>query len=450
MIDPERTEKVNQPLYASVLLLCGLCASGKSTLASYLLQQVGCNRRDQTSRCCGQGEGEILRPCCCLDCYDQAYLIDYDDITENILRRLVKAEEQQGQKNSYNISIAEDGCFDQLHLQAWKEARKVAMDQLHHLLSPQVGDSNLDLRSAVSRSEKQDQMDQEKHTCHSKRILIVLDDNFHLRSMRRDVYRQCQTHVHVRDTTSFSKGESAAISDSILSANNTGGFMSPVIGFSVVVIDTPPPVCKERNAKRRGRARVPDAVMDNMISSMEFPYDMKSSLRIQLRKDVHNFITKELKQQINDLLQRSLQNPIAPLYPPDRDDILERQREEDRRKTLHNRLHRVDRLLRQLVGVVCHVDKIYANRANQSRKKLLDGYRCTHKAMSSTGNAEDEEDRESFQKELAENEDICKRFVQSTFADGCHSLAPDGVKSTSIVEAKVQDAVVTNGLLFFV
>ena len=55
--------------------------------------------------------------------------------------------------------------------------------------------------------------------------------------------------------------------------------------ITMVYFDVPLEVCKFRNAKREGRARVPNDVMDKMYSSLQFPRLREGLERIEIVRD---------------------------------------------------------------------------------------------------------------------------------------------------------------------
>ena len=61
----------------------------------------------------------------------------------------------------------------------------------------------------------------------------------------------------------------------------------PELNFDIVMVyfDVPVEVCKFRNAKRSGRARVPDNVIEKMYASFEFPKCRKDLIRIEIVRD---------------------------------------------------------------------------------------------------------------------------------------------------------------------
>ena len=357
------------------------------------MQQVDRTDENACFRC-----SDILKPDSLS--YDEAYLIDYDDITENVLTEFVKMEQKEAL--SRDMWTSTDHYFDYLHLKAWRETRNLVRERLFHLLSPPHY-----RRKFCSRCLKDS----------PRRILIVLDDNFHLRSMRRDIYRQCQSIV-----ANFQHSDAL---DTVSHNSTSGSSVSVIIGFSVLVLNTDPNVCKERNSKRKGRSCVPEGVMKNMISTIELPKGDESSLQIPSTEQ-----QTDIMHLINSLLLRGLNNPIPPLSDG-KNAVLTDQKE--------NRLHSIDRLLRYLVSLFCNIDKSFAQRANNARKMILNECRVQQKESrrkTCHGPLQDTA--------LPENQEIFARFVEAALADNCNRLSPGDV--TKILQ--LQNSMATSGLLF--
>ena len=191
--------------------MCGLPGSGKSTLARSLL--------DSSVVLDKEGEGGDVR--------GRSVLIDYD-----VLARDLAAATNEGDVASPPQPEQEErpqrvlSLFDQSDLDSWRQSRRLALSSLETELKSHfnnVGDGDAAAEGVAS--------------LHSH-LLVVLDDNFHLRSMRREVHRVCQRVVS-------SWGEWG------------GEFRGHgAIGFSVLYVDTPLTVCLERNSHRRGKERV--------------------------------------------------------------------------------------------------------------------------------------------------------------------------------------------------
>ena len=174
--------------------------------------------------------------------------------------------------------------------------------------------------------------------------LIVLDDNFHLRSMRKDIYQICRNHV-------------------------VNGM---AIYFGVAFIETPVEICLDRNAKRGGRNRVGDDTITKMSATLEAPDTSKSpwdSTSIRFRGD-----TGDLRDIYDWLCNLENGTPLTCPLPAE---IVSQEPLEDRRlENLKSRVHHYDQIFRKGVGHVARLDKHSAGVANLARKKLIQELRA--------------------------------------------------------------------------
>lgn len=387
--DCSKTKKL-----ASILLLCGLPASGKSTLASLLCSSLQSASIDNASHT-NTPDVQML--------YDEIVLIDYDALTNNEKVQLemeqttLVSEKENGdhvdeketkiqrdeimhlQENNetFNIDknsittdqsrddlIEEDiiyASYSKLERLAWRKARRTALEILDKTLHSHFSSSSSD---AINN------------------ILFVMDDNFHLRSMRREIYRLCQNRVY----PSHNKNSNE---------NNNQPKMNDdyhnQISFSTVFVDVSMKECLERNQKRFGSARVPDSVISKMSLSMEQPVSCQSHdvLDYSLKNNKHKWEKPACTCVINDVkdpnsipnirqcLYRSIHDHL--LTPPVKEEPMDlKQFAIERAKTMKNMIHNADQLLRQLVGVTCRSDKTKAKQANTARKTILENVRNTH------------------------------------------------------------------------
>jgi tRNA uridine 5-carbamoylmethylation protein Kti12 len=187
--------------------------------------------------------------------------------------------------------VAESVMDNDERLLAWRLARCTALDQLRlQLLS-----------------------------CHQ---IILLDDNFHLRSMRKQIYHLCQEYPNIR--------------------------------LGILWMETPLNVCLERNRRRSPQRRVPDHIIDKMHTTLEPP---RLSWEICVR--VHEDTTI-------DSIQQFLSN-LSIVQPPPDPALLEAQR----RITRDNKSHQMDQFMRIWVGIVAQIHRSSVSKANQTRKDLL-------------------------------------------------------------------------------
>mmetsp|Transcript_29692 Transcript_29692/g.43886 ORF Transcript_29692/g.43886 Transcript_29692/m.43886 type:complete len:293 (+) Transcript_29692:606-1484(+) len=176
-----------------------------------------------------------------------------------------------------------------------------------------------------------------------KTELIIMDDNMHLRSMRKGIYRQCQERVH--------NGSS--------------------VYFGIIVVNTPLSVCLERNQTRDADRFVPVDVIQNMSNTMEPPDPQKASWEanhIRIGGTSNDASLEASRDWIT-----SLQDNPVPSPPPEVDQELLEQERQSTRKCL---LHQYDMSMRKWVGIVAKIamgKEVNAKvaSANRARKELL-------------------------------------------------------------------------------
>jgi len=321
---------------ASVVLICGLPGSGKSTLASSMASRLAEQQRGHDD---SSDEQRQL--------YSHVVLIDYDDIANRIAvseQLAVDSSVPTADDEASNSNTA----FDDTDLLAWRESRKMALTKLEDELTS--------FFEAQSESNISNQ---------SNNLLVILDDNFHLRSMRRDVYKVCQKVVA---SSTEEKNESDA------------GRNARRIGFSLVLVDTPLEICLQRNATRQGKACVPEGTIRNMAASFERPetdtkdymkkFELNSiAVDASQKTTTDDDVYEAIEERICACLQQSLDNPVV---PPQKEvevdpEVLRQQREQ----TLNNCIHKADKLLRTMVGAVGRADKTMGRTANEARKHIL-------------------------------------------------------------------------------
>jgi tRNA uridine 5-carbamoylmethylation protein Kti12 len=261
--------------------------------------------------------------------FGEIVIIDYDAITKQEL------SERNGNNDGDIDACLDPECtsfFDLNELAAWRKGRVTASEILKDTLVTHFADDG-----------------------NASALLIILDDNFHLRSMRRDVYRSCQDIVKI--------------------------FPQAKIGFSVVYFTTPLELCLQRNNMRSGKDRVPQDVIRRMASIIEPPEETKPAasferfhISIENVKDTFDTNATGIINEIFACLLSSLESPILPKNELSEDQIsqLEHQRVLQREETFKCEIQRVDQLLRKLVGAVGRVDKERSREANIIRRSILE------------------------------------------------------------------------------
>ena len=309
MIQPTHghTTVYNTNTSTVVVLLCGLPGSGKSTLSRQLV-----------SACQKNSNGNIVN----------VTSIEYDGVEADLLQ-------QQAANDKIGPSSVAENEAASFTREIWKKSRLKSMDMLRESLSTQQQEKTLVISEETSQSTTN---------------IIIMDDNFHLRSMRRDVYRICQ------EVVVSSHGQQK-------------------IHFVTLWLDVPKEICLERN-QQRDRI-VPDEVVLKMSETLE-PPGKESFERCYKRISDHpstfeednNIIMSSDIASIYDFVTRECleQYEPVPLPPPPID--LE-QLEEERRKTRESWLHTWDQQLRSWVGIVAQISRKDTGNANKARKELL-------------------------------------------------------------------------------
>jgi len=303
-----------------VLLLCGLPGSGKSTLASSIVQYY-------------------LKKSAY---YQNVVKIEYDLIS-------------QGISNNYGANSPEnnEATFSSQDLEAWRETRTEALLLLQKELSTGLYNANRQ-EGVVCDDAKVSQM--------PYRMLILMDDNFHLRSMRRDVYKACQDFI----IKCKCNADSSPVANPNIVMN---------IGLSVVHVNTALDECISNNEQRINTPHyIPQRIITNMSQTLE-PPDAEKAKFEAFSIDTAQWDTNssEFYNQLDDCLRSSIcKNPIQPPPPVKSSEQLE----EERLATLQSRLHRMDLLLRALVSTTCKTDTCKTDRklakvANDARKTIL-------------------------------------------------------------------------------
>ncbi|GMI60980.1 hypothetical protein ScalyP_jg1901 [Parmales sp. scaly parma] len=284
----------------TVLCLCGLPASGKSTLSSRL------------SSVCREGSS-----------FSSVSTISFDDIEQSI--------------------SSSDGSTSSNTVEAWKAARPLALGQLTSL----VTDFSVHYAGSPSTARA--------------RGLIIVDDNFHYRSMRREIYSTLLSIV--------------SSSSSPASANSSS--FSVTLGFATLTVPLEVSVSTDSD---RGSRSVGEEVIRKMAQRFEpvdptkFPSCEKNSISLNGHDDVQGNVARLL-----EVIETSWAQPERAVVKVENvSDRVERI-EADRIVSRTNRVARVDGVLRRLVGEVCRGGggggASRANSANRARKLVLEEVR---------------------------------------------------------------------------
>jgi len=360
---------------ASIVLFCGIPGSGKSQLAS-IISNYYSPAEEETKQTNKSGIEQnttvksTFSPNSSKTCFDNVVYIEYDAITSSISDQMLVMTKDYNQPKTRQPEHYEEGEYIGLHnnnytsidLEAWRQTRKEALKILHDELTMSI----LKARNEIHGTDSDKSSSQ---SC-SKKILILMDDNFHLRSMRRDVYKACQKFLSAR---TFSVENDDKLSSSSVS------FQKIVIGLTIVHVNTPLSTCLIQNELRKNTKRyIPKETIIKMDLTLEEPDFQKAKFESCTIK-TKTAVTSEAQDkttsiavfldELDQCMQQSINDyPILiphPMKTPE-------ERREEQKKTLQSRLHRQDLVLRTLVGVTCRADSSLAQVANKTRKSTLE------------------------------------------------------------------------------
>ena len=223
-----------------------------------------------------------------------------------VARQLVKAFGGQAIHLEYDVledSIVVAQETEEQRREAWNVARRDAVRQLENLCRKN------NAKTTDDRSPR----------------LILMDDNFHLRGMRKQIHRMLLNYKPVN--------------------------------FGIIWMQTPVKTCLERNRHRE--RQIPVRVFEKMNETIEPPRASWESSFIQVLDDTPFEAVLSFVRSCPEIVDT----------PETRVSI--EQQESDRRVTAQNQSHNWDKLVRGWVGTVAKYDKTLAPEANDARKAVL-------------------------------------------------------------------------------
>ena len=269
----------------TVILLCGLPGSGKSTLArkikSKLEQPLDTENQIPTS----------------------VVHTEYDALEDELL---LIASSNDDNDQQQQLQQEEDS---EMRLEAWKQARSVALSELETKIEEWIRDGDVTTKSS---------------------LMILMDDNYHLRGMRKQVHRLLLKHRPIK--------------------------------FGLLWIETSLEDCIQRNRKRE--RKIPEHVITNMATSFEPPRAAweRNYIKIEGGADADVKKVMDFLSECSEIVDLPEDVVIDP-----------KQQAEDRALTQSNQRHQFDKSLRSWVGLTAKYNKRLARSANESRKSLIEG-----------------------------------------------------------------------------
>ena len=224
--------------------------------------------------------------------------IEYDAL-EEISYQKIKKEKSSNPKDD-DLEFSDTAC----RLEAWNQARNMALHKLESYL----------------RSSDDEQQDEHQ--------TILLDDNFHLRGMRKQIHRLLL---------------------------RLGG--SNDLRFGILWMDQPLEVCLRRNQQRA--KQIPEETIRKLHATMEAPRISWEQYWMKINND-------STFSEIIEFIRNC--DAIVPIEDGEVDpELLEQEQE----KTRQSRRHNIDQTLRSWVGRVARIDKSLARKANLARKEII-------------------------------------------------------------------------------
>jgi tRNA uridine 5-carbamoylmethylation protein Kti12 len=317
----------------TVLLLMGLPSSGKSSLARKLQEALEGNETK------GDSVADDSNNESSFNTNRKVVCIEYDAIEESILLLLKTRAGTPGDGEDKDQANQQESEI--LQREAWNQARVVAVERLQK-----------ELDRAIAEAAASPSSNPSKHT-----TTILLDDNFHLRGMRKQIHRLLLKYKDV-----------------------------VTLKFGILWVTCPLETCLERNRQRP--RQVPHHVIVTMHhETLEPPTRAawEASNTLEINDGTTSF---------QDVLEFVQNCPAIVDLPPEPD---EEQQAADRATTLTNQVHNWDNILRTWVGqTISKVDRCYAKAANAARTELL---RQIKQAKAEGGSTQDAEKmKEAFAK----------------------------------------------------
>ncbi len=424
-LQEEDDEKVS--FEASILLVCGLPGSGKSTLINDLVgyySSLNPNNYDHDDNCDGDENDHY---------FDEIVVIDYDKITASIASTIqITSEEQEEDMNTSTLNHSDH--FTKEELEAWRRTRKEALKQLENELHKGLQFITL-TNEQKQLHQKQTLLSSSSVTSNKRKVLIIMDDNFHLRSMRRNIYQKCQQFImtNVLDNKYCNDDDYS-------------------IGLVIIHLDLPLEQCINQNEQRIGTKQyIPTRIIQNMSTMFENPnssinfesniislYDTKC-LDTSSATSTSTSFYPNLNKAIHKSL--SLQSKIKPCQN-NFDKLNDPQYQYEREMTMKSKLHNIDLLLRSLVSAICKEFVSLAKVANGCRKLMLNDVKCKIRVeqskLKSESNSDDDDDGHDGLLFLDES-NIVIEFGRKIISDSNCPINKEEQEKTKIILQKAYD-----------
>jgi tRNA uridine 5-carbamoylmethylation protein Kti12 len=290
---------------AIVLLVCGVPACGKSTLVKAIVKAYSS------------------------ESFESAVVVnhmEYDEIYHEILRSNANNNHDKKKKKDSFVTnssetptefVAEDGHpLETEHSDgriAWRESRGVVLHRVQQWLSHQK-DSNARTR------------------------VLILDDNFYLKSMRKQVYRVCSNFVEQHRPSMH-------------------------LYLGTIYLHAPLSVCLQRNAQRP--APLPTTTIERLVERFEVPNVQNPWESALLSLATLETASEDLVEPVQQFLSTIVENAAALVVPRTEEEV------EMAPPCIPTVRQQADLFWRQCVGSVAQRSRSKVSVANRVRKYCL-------------------------------------------------------------------------------
>jgi predicted kinase len=353
-----------------VVLVCGLPGAGKSTICRRIVKEYGGTAAaDTADGTTAEDDEDTTAAGTTTGSHRLVHVIEYDQ-----LMRMDSTSTPPQQQHPPSPD-GDNNDDDDHHFAAWHSARTMALEQLRQRIRDVAVGFTAARKAAEMCSSNGDSGRGSSSSSSSSSFLTILDDNFYLRSMRKDV---CRTLQQLQEEFLFEEQQQQE--------QQPQQPMNVLLLFGSVFVDVPVAICLDRNAARavdRRRQQVPPHVIQRMHERMQVPlgtdtyYWDRCTFRLTYHRDdvaeEEDYTRKSAAPPWTDdaqwqSLHEFVQNGLQPIPYPRHDNHQQPQQQDD---TTTNLAQRRDVYWRSCVSTIARQWPPLARLANQARRQCL-------------------------------------------------------------------------------
>ena len=371
---------------------------------------------------------------------DTYYLLDNEDGNKNNIKANGRADGDGRSDVPESSSSSSISNNSDVRRNAWKRAREIAVRRLEQIINrcyhtyycEEITDTTEDNNNNDDGDDRIGGHDSilSQQQRRQRRTIILMDDNFHLRGMRKQIHRLLHRYkekeislkmMAIRDPKSQTEAPGSSI------------FRHIDFNFGIIWIDSSVECCIERNCRRslsasterqqqQHRKFPTNQVITKMKDVFEPPRAVWESNHIIVKAE--EMIVTDTTKKMDDIGKTFNEECLARILSfvvecpkiidiPNDDEVNEesiQNKESARETTRQNQVHNLDQTLRTWVGTVAKFDKALARAANDGRKAILQESRSCSTSIT-TDTQPQEQDYLMPKKNFIDVDDIKKRFI---------------------------------------